>query len=121
MKSGFDRSILLAAVVAMFATLAAGCAIDKRGRPWNVNFDAAICGPSACNDSIPCTIDECTPAGCDHEPNDEACTTYPDGECHETMGCIYPCNATSCFPIGSCGQSATCVNNQCVRSPEVCP
>lgn len=116
-----QREAFVACVIMTVATLCAACSIDKRGRPWDPDFDAAICGPSACDDSIPCTVDDCTPGGCTHEPNNLACTTFPDGICNQTMGCIYPCNATSCFPVGNCDQSAMCVDNRCVRTPEVCP
>ncbi|MBK8172191.1 MAG: hypothetical protein IPK60_17860 [Sandaracinaceae bacterium] len=102
------------------AAILSACAIDKRGRAWDTSFDASVCGTRACDDSIPCTVDDCTPSGCVSTPNHAACSTYPDGVCDPSVGCVYPCTSISCFPILSC-QTATCVNERCVRTPETCP
>ncbi|MFK7987034.1 MAG: hypothetical protein AB8I08_13500 [Sandaracinaceae bacterium] len=71
-------------------------------------------GDGQCDDSVPCTIDQCLEGTCSNTPEDTMCTAAADGRC-EADGCQYPtCTGATCT-AGPC-QEAECAGDMCVRT-----
>ena len=75
-----------------------------------------------CDDSDPCTIDECVDGiGCQYTPyvceNDNPCTTV---HCESGVGCVYTPKPGPCDDNDACTVNDRCEEGECIGDPKDC-
>jgi formylglycine-generating enzyme required for sulfatase activity len=76
---------------------------------------------TSCDDSIPCTSEECVPAdGCVYTTNHDQCddsNLCTDNVCDLELNCTFPANELPCDDANACTTEDSCSEKACVGGP----